>query len=319
MACVIDKLFQVPKKEKGVEQAHFQKYKPNMFQQADLLFLPSDAGFKYLLTCVDVGSHFIDMEPLKDKSNSTIVKAFRKIYQRNILDLPKVICFDSGSEFKGTVAKWFIDQGIRVTVAKPGRHRQQAMIERNNQIIGKELFKNMLEEEVATGIPNSEWTDDIADVKEKINLRAEERQDELPEDEYSFTKWSGKVWAIGTKVRVALDGPIDQVTKKPLIGKFRSHDIRWNLKPRTIKQVIIEPYQPPLYLLDTDDGDTDRTIAYTKGQLQKITKNEIKPVPKQRNKLREYYQIDKIVDDKKENGKVFYKVRWHGYKSDEDT
>jgi hypothetical protein len=38
----IDKLFELPKKEKGLNKAHFQPLPPNDTQQMDLLALPED-------------------------------------------------------------------------------------------------------------------------------------------------------------------------------------------------------------------------------------------------------------------------------------
>ena len=47
--------------------------------QADILFLPSDRGYKYLLVVVDISTRLIDAEQLKDKNASSVVKGFKKI------------------------------------------------------------------------------------------------------------------------------------------------------------------------------------------------------------------------------------------------
>ena len=40
------------------------------------------------MVVVDISTRLIDAEQLKDKNASSIVKAFKKIYNRDILDIP---------------------------------------------------------------------------------------------------------------------------------------------------------------------------------------------------------------------------------------
>ena len=42
---LLDKLYEIPKKDKGVNLPHFNVPEPNIVQQADLLFLPEDYFF----------------------------------------------------------------------------------------------------------------------------------------------------------------------------------------------------------------------------------------------------------------------------------
>ena len=67
----------------------------------------------------------------------------------------------------------------------------------------------------------------------------------------------------GTKVRVALVAPKDNVTGKRLHGKFRDSDVRWSTKISTITHTILKPNQPPMYIVDDD-----YSAAHTKEQLQ---------------------------------------------------
>ena len=43
---LVRNLMKVPKKAKGVNKPRYQAYRRNASQQADLLFLPSDKGFR---------------------------------------------------------------------------------------------------------------------------------------------------------------------------------------------------------------------------------------------------------------------------------
>ena len=66
---LVHNLYVLPKKDKGVNMPHFQKYDPDAVHQADLLFLPHDEGYKYALVVVDVGTRKTDTMPLKSKSS----------------------------------------------------------------------------------------------------------------------------------------------------------------------------------------------------------------------------------------------------------
>jgi hypothetical protein len=128
----------------------------------------------------------------------------------------------------------------------------------------------------------------------------------------------------GTKIRVALDAPVDVISGKRLHGKFRDTDIRYEIKPKEIKQVIIQPGQPPLYLVSDAAGETDHTQAYTKGQLLPVKPDEqgpreaaIRPIKKKDEKTKKEvktYIVEKILDRKKENNRVMYKIKWKGFR-----
>src|ERR1700733_12883281 len=78
---VTDKLLEVPKKDNKTNMPHFERIGPNIAQQADLLFLPDDNGYKYALVVADIGGHRLcDAEPLKNKDQQSVLKAFKAIY-----------------------------------------------------------------------------------------------------------------------------------------------------------------------------------------------------------------------------------------------
>src|SRR6185312_13609564 len=138
---VLDKLYQIPKKDKGLDAPTFGETIPNQVHQADILYLPEDDGYKYALVVTDDATRITDAVPLKSKSNEEVLRAFKTIYDRGILILPRKVEVDPGTEFKGSVTKWFRDQNIIVRVGKVGRHRQMALVERRNQIIGTAIHK----------------------------------------------------------------------------------------------------------------------------------------------------------------------------------
>ena len=156
-------------------------------------------------------------------------------------------------------------------------------------------MKRMTSEELLTHQPSVKWVSDVPELIEVLNENRNEKFKEMdlkkeskpdvkkPEkiDEPIYTKESGNIIPIGTEVRTTLDYPIDVGTGKRVMGSFRSGDIRWNPKIRTVKEVLIRPNIPPMYLLDGNVGKqrTD-TIARSFQQLQTVEKNEKKPNPK---------------------------------------
>ena len=154
----LSNLFKKPKKDTGLSRAHYNfAYSPNVSHQADLLFLPDDNGYRYALVVTDIATRLSDDEPLKTKDSEEVAEAFYKIYQRGILKLPMFIKMDDGSEFKGEVKRWLNRNRVHVSYAKPGRHRQLAMVERTNLFLGRALLKRMLTQELLTGQPSTKW------------------------------------------------------------------------------------------------------------------------------------------------------------------
>jgi len=318
---LVKKLMTPPRPEKGIEMPHFYRdYKPGVLAQADLLFLPADKGYRYLLLVFDAGSRKTDGEPLKTKDNTAVIDGFKKIFERGNIEEPKVLGVDDGSEFKGRVAKFLEDKGIELHIALPQRHRQQALIEKRNAMVGKKIFEMILEKEISTGVPNAEWVSELPKILREVNEEDKPKSKKPKESEdYKFTKFNSEILTPGTIVRVALDGPIDPLTKKPLHGDFRKSDIRWDPKPRKIARFIMVPNQPPLYLLEGADGEEDKRAAYTRNRLQIVEPDEMKVAQKPTQSDQQYYVIDKIVGKRTKNRKVEYKIRWKNYGPKDDT
>ena len=322
---ILKALYKPVKKDKGLNMPKFTYPKKGLIIQADLLFMPDDNGYKYILVTVDNGSRMVDAEPLKTKDNKAVLAAFNTIFSRKIINEPKVLEVDNGSEFKGNVLKYFQDKGIKVRVAQTGRHRQQALVEKANQTIGTILHKRMAAQEILTDQVSREWTNDlpklIKSLNKYINKRETKRKKtQVNHDEPVCEGDSCNLLNIGDKVRVALDYPIDASKGKRLYGKIRQADIKWNPKPRTIKEVLMQPNQPPLYLLDGPVSKLKITpVAYTKNQLSLINEKETLPDTKLIQTKPDEYKVEKIVGKKKLNNRIYYKVRWFGFREKDDT
>lgn len=309
---IVDQLFKKPKRDKGVNAPTFQRYTPNYIHQADLLFLPDDGGYKYALVVVDLGTHLTDAEPLKRKYAKDVKQAFTNIYRRKTLNRPTIIEVDPGKEFMGVFKQYCKEEGIKMKVGKPNRHRMQAVVERRNQIIGKALFKRMIEQELLTDEPSVEWVDDLPKIIREMNKKEKKKKIVKPTDDYQCAGDACNILDQGTLVRIPLDAPIDVVSGKRLHGKFRDTDIRWEIKPKKITRSILKPNKPPLYLVE---GDTH--TVYTKNQLQVYDESEQAPRKESfrpiKSNIGDLYVVDKILDKKKIKNRFHYLIKWkHG-------
>lgn len=319
---LIQNLYKVPKRDPRGVRPTFLDPKPGVVNQADLLFLPTDNGYKYALVVVDDNSKICDAVPLKEKTADAVKKGLKTIYSRSILSKPLLMEVDPGAEFKGVTRQYFDDNDIAVRVGKPGRHRQQGIVERRNQLIGTALLKRQAAEELKTGQPATKWTKDlpllVAALNKKANSNLQIRAKFLKKHPLPmkplFEKSNATILPIGTRVRVQLEYPIDVATGKKLFGRFRSGDIRWDPKERMIEKILIRPNQPVQYMLDGPER-----VAYTQYQLQVIPKNETPPPNSVVQSKPTEYAVEKILDQKKVGKVVWLKVKWRGYGLSEST
>lgn len=256
-------LLKKPIKENYLETPHIQVKGAGEFQQADLIYLTNDKGYKYALVVVDLGNRLCDAEKLKSRDAEAVLKAFKKIYERGILKLPKFITTDPGSEFKGVVKKYFKDNDVYHKFSPTGRTNSQALAESRNREIGKEIMLNQLTKEIKNKKVNKEWIKDLPDIISELNRRYEVKKFKPLSDDPIITKRNKTLLTEGDRVRLKLDKPQDFFGTK-LSGRFRAADIRWTPKIYKIDLVLIRPSYPPMYYIK------DTRTAYTRGQLQLV-------------------------------------------------
>jgi len=298
---LVKNLIKIPLKEPRDVMPHTTAPKENAVQQADLLFLPNDDGYKYLLVVVDIATRRTDAEPLKTKDSSEVKKALQKIYKRKILKQPLRLEVDSGKEFMGDFKKYY-DTLLDLVKKVVGRHRQQSVVETKNYQIGKILNTRMLTEEVNNNITSRSWVDILPEVIKSINKYLSYQATDTDVDTPIRTNlFTSKILPVGTKVRIQLDNPQSYTEGKPLTGKFRSGDIRWSKTSHVITQFYLRPNQPPMYQLDND-----KRVAYTKYQLQVVKSDETVPTTSSQNK----FVVKKLLRRFKLKNKIYFEVLW---------
>lgn len=319
----LQELYQKPGKEKN-NGPTYPYLKPNVWHMADLLFLPVDRGFAYALVVADVGTRYVDMEPMKDKKSENVIKAMEKIWNRRggRLKKPMRLSIDQGKEFKGPFIRMLENEGIEVKLAKPGRSRMLSIVERKNQTIGTLVHKLIVRDESVTGSASSAWVKYIRVIVEAINEVVEERQSEMKPIEMDVApKMTGEILDEGTKVRAVLDKPyrasagelagVESVAKgSKVAGRFRSGDIRFDPVVREVEVVMMKPGQPIMYMLnDVKKKGGVEYVGYTKDQLQVVKHS---PVVEKSVVAEERYEFEKILDKRKVDGEIWYLIKWKG-------
>ena len=297
-----------PKKDKGEEIPTHKALIKDSIQQGDLLFLPEDKGYKYLLVVVDVATKAADAEPLKNKESKTVLKALKRIWKRKYLNPPSVIFkTDDGKEFKGYVKKYFeSSDNATLKNSRVARHRQTAVVEALNKTLGRIIALKQKNFELIHKQENKEWVETIPQImklyneiilkRPKIGIKEFFKMPYIPKD----------ILKRGDLVKIILDYP-QNIDGKRLHGTFRTGDFRYdNNKLRKIEGVLITPGQPPIYTIEGIDN-----TGYTRNQLLYNPEEQDKPEEIEDNKR---YEVEKITGEKKIKNKKYYRIKWKGYK-----
>ena len=310
---IVNELMKTPDKEVIVPK--IRNFEINSRHQADTLTLQDDDGYKYALVVVDTTTRLSDARPMKNHDSETVKEALISIYKGKFLKKPRVLETDPGTEFKGDVTKWLNDNDIKHKIGRTNRHRQVALAEFLNYIIGKAIGKRQNAEELLSGEVSKQWADDLPTIISYYNGYVKKKKygtttEAQIEKKLKTTRTiqcrdqSCGLLEMGTKVRVILDQPLNIPDNSKLYGKFRAGDLRFDKTTRTITKLSLKPGSPPLYTVSGIGN-----ALYTREQLQVIDKDETAPNEGARRK----WTVEKILKKQTKNGLVHYLVKWLGF------
>ena len=221
----------------------------------------------------------MDAIPIKNKTPQDIINALKKVYiTHNILELPYIIQFDNGTEFKGDIKKYLNNQGVSVRYTKTNRHRQNSIVESRNKLLGTLILKYQGIKELQTKTKSTEWHKYIDEFVAFMNNKVvKPKPINMSLDITGNLKKSStdiEILSLNEQVRKILDYPINSYNNKKVDSKFRAGDIRWSKEIYFIKHIILNPNMPPMYMLNklNHDDEIDNTVAYTINQLLKVKK-----------------------------------------------
>ena len=223
-----------------------------------------NSGYKYALVVVDDHDKKCDAVPLKERSQEAVLEGFKELYSHGILKKPKLqLEIDPGKEFGGILNNYF--KGVHIRRGLTNRHRQQSLVEFKNQIIGKLIHQLQALDELKTGHTSTSWVKELPMLIKEINEVYVKPTNTQLSDNVFLSKKNNVILPKGTKVRLSLDYPIDAASDKRIDSKFRASDIRFSKEIHKVKEILLKPGFPPMYLLDYDDN-----VARTKKQVQLV-------------------------------------------------
>lgn len=268
--------------------------------QADLGFMPDYEGFKYFLLMVDLYSNYIYVEPLKLKTQYSIAQAFEKIWNENDFFKFNSLETDAGQEFLSN-RNFFKEKGIFLTIKRGANKSSQA------ELFIK-IFKSALYKYLRSKLSQN-WPKAVPKIVQLINHRAQtgslkgfapaevnspfddpESRNQLKKTNDNSTGQNKKhTFKVGDFVyknflKNALYKGFD--TQRGEIFSIRSVDSR---------------HSPYMYELREYDGTPVPGKYYFE---------ELKSAP---NPANIEFEIENIIDERKQRGKKQYLVKWLYY------
>lgn len=116
-------------------------------------------GFKYLLTIIDTFSKFAWAYPIKDKTSSSVVEPFKKLFQKRN---PKNLQTDNGKEFYNKEFKELM-QKYGVNHYSTFTEKKASIVERFNRTLKEKMWKQF------TIRGSHKWIDILNDLIENYN------------------------------------------------------------------------------------------------------------------------------------------------------
>lgn len=270
------KLYSQPKKE--LDYPHFNIPKSNMMHEIDILYLPSDHGFKYLLLCIDVHNSLCGGYPLKNMMINNICNGLDTIYSSSkYLKKPNFILCDN--QFNNVYfKKWCNNHHISFRFSEPYNHRQVAHINSLCKTLGKWIFQLETNEEVKTGKQHTEWRKYVEKLIPLINeYRVKNnnldehfnRKKMIVNDNIIVNKNNNDLLYPNEKVRIKLEKNehTDNFGKK-LIGN-RATDINWSVRIYTIISPVFTPSNPIMYRIK-DDMNRELKCLFNRERLLRV-------------------------------------------------
>jgi hypothetical protein len=237
--------------------------------QIDLLHMPTDGKYKYILVVYDMQTHEIDAEAIISKTSKETVKAFIKILDRKIIHTPKIIYSDRGTEFKADFINYCTSNNMRIRYLETGQHAHG--VENANKRISGYLFKIMNAESIKNSDVNSEWNINLRTCIDDLNSKLTYKPKVVDVNNDSVKTKDGKTETIlheGDKVLSVLERPQDIYRIKFDNKNFRHVDLKYDLLICEVENIIINLNQPVGYKI------SNHTKLFTSEQLYKLNDRE---------------------------------------------
>lgn len=272
--------------------------------QADLVDLSAYArhnrGFKWLLTCIDIFSKSAWAIPLKNKSGTVVLSAFKKLFKESGR-LPRKLQTDKGTEFYNRQVRSYLKE-MGVHLFSTENETKASVVERFNRTLKTRMWRYF----TAKGTYN--FIDVLPKLMEAYNdtlHRSIGRSPNQVNDRNELDVWKTLYSTKKKKGQNHNDLKKGDIVRLSMVTRpFRKGYLpRWTEEVFVIQTVI--PRRPFVYAIQDLEGESVSGTFYRE-ELQKIP-------PKDTQAL---YKIEKIVRSRKRrDGTKEYLVKWYGYPS----
>ena len=269
--------------------------------QADLIDVRTlkkdNDGYVFLLTCIDVLSKYAWVVPLKDKSGTSLVKAFQQIFAEG--RKPLKLQTDKGTEFKNRlVQKLLRDLNIDFFTTE-NDDIKAAVVERFNRTLKERLWRYF------TKTNSTRYLDVLPDLVNAYNNSFHRSIQRAPAE--VNTKNQEDVW-----YQLYGGGRGGGGKQKP--SKLKAGDrVRISKTRRVFKKGYLPSWTRELFTVHTINNTYP--VTYTiKDDHGEVLKGTFYEQELQKVGAKDEYQIEAVLDQRvNKKGQREYLVKWLGY------
>ena len=180
-------------------------YKKDEIFSADLVEMPNEQDYRYILTVIDCFTRYAWAIPLKNKTGVTITEAFKTIFKYR---KPEKLWVDKGKEFYNSTFQSFLKQN-NITLYSTESELKASMIERLNRTL-RDLMEREFTVQELTG-KKKEWLPILPKIVSEYNNRQHRSIGFTPAEASKYpilvnTNFINKIqdpkYDIGTPVRI---------------------------------------------------------------------------------------------------------------------
>lgn len=267
--------------------------------QADLVdmtaFVKANDGYRYLLTCIDILSKYAWVVPIRTKTGAHLIEAFKTIFKSG--RKPLFLQTDEGKEFLNKPFQDFLKRH-GVFFFHTFNETKASVVERFNRTFKGRMYKHF------TANNTRRYLDVVPDLTQGYNQAYHRSIRRAPITVTPDNQKEVRAWLYGPAL--SSRGPTyryqvgDLVRISKVKGTFeKSYLPNWSEEMFRILQR--HPREPVVYTLEDLNGERLEGTFY-ETELQPVTAADDR-----------FYQVESVLDTKKERGKTYHLVKWMGW------
>lgn len=253
---------------------------------------------RYILTCIDILSRYGWTRPLKTKGAEEVAKAIEDIFKASKRH-PKRLQTDQGREFYNAPVKRLLEK-YDIELFSVKSPKKCALVERWNRTLKTKLWKYF------TSRNTYKWLDVLPKVVKAYNHSKHRIIKMKPADvnqENAMIVWERLYGNDKRYKRTIKDiNKDDRVRVSKVKGHFEKGYLpNWSREEFFVKD-INDKFLPSMVTLKDYKGEEIEGNFYA-DEIQKIG----------RDRDNDVYEVEKVIQQKRQNGEIWYLVKWLGY------